>query len=915
MKQLRFIIISLAFSFLSLSLYAQKGTITGTVIDAGSQEPLEGIRIYGENTSEETFTKGDGTFRIELPTGSVVLIVDAEGFGEQKFPLDIQEGETRNLREIYLHRSEERKESVELPVVSLRDFEVTDERDQMISGLLHSSDDIFVSTAAYDFGIARFNIRGYDARYTELYMNGLPMNDMESGWPVWSDWGGLNDVTRNEEVYDGLNSGNFALPEIGGVNNIDTRPTNQYPGFKGSYASANRNYRHRLMATYSTGLMDNDWAFTISGSHRWAQEGYIEGTFYDAWAYFIAAEKKITNHHSISFTAFGAPNERAKRGGAPQIAYELEDDNYYNPYWGYQDGEKRNSRVDHQHKPVLMLNHYWAVNDDMTINTALGFSFGTRGGTRLTWYDAADPRPTYYRNLPLGTEYSPDNWTNRQLDWDYFYFANRKNLFAVDNPSNKDSDQFTGNLSKYFLEDEVTEHKRYLAKTSIEYDVNDLIDITGAVNFKHYRGNRYKLIDDLLGGDFWVDIDKFAERGDPNWDYTKLDEIKQSDLNNYNRIVTEGDKFGYDYDAVISEARLWGKADFTTNRSDYYIGLGFSNTNFYREGHMKNGKFPESSYGKSDEHTFYNYRLHAGGTNKITGRHILSWNMVYMTEAPFFEQSYVSPRTRDHVVDDLKSEHIVGGDFTYTVRTPVIRGRATAYYTQIQDQTDIMSFYHDRYRSFVNYVMTDISKEYKGFELGMEANITTELSLKGVAAIGEYKYSTRPNVTVIQDNTSEVNIENQTVYVKDFFVSGTPQTAFSFGINYDSPDYWWAELSANYFQDTYLSFNPARRTTAAVSGLDFDSPYGSQKVSEITEQKRLDNAFALNFTGGKSWKIDDYYISIFLTADNLLNKTDFNTGGYEQLRFDYETQDLNNYPPNYYYAYGRNYYLILSFRF
>ncbi|MFP4449104.1 MAG: carboxypeptidase-like regulatory domain-containing protein [Bacteroidales bacterium] len=915
MKQLKFLLVLLVFTLLSFSLDAQNGTITGTVVNAEDQEPLQGIKVSVKDSRVEEFTDNTGSFKIEVPSESIVLVISGEGFEKQEFPMNIQDGETRNLDEIFLHKTGDRQESVMLPVISLKEFEVTDERDQMISGLLHSSDDIFVSTAAYDFGMARFNIRGYDARYTELYMNGLPMNDMESGWPVWSDWGGLNDVTRNEEVYFGMNSGNFSLPEIGGVNNIDTRPTNQYPGFKGSYASANRNYRHRVMATYSTGLMDNDWAFTISGSHRWAQEGYIDGTFYDAYAYFFAAEKKINENHSVSFTSFGAPNERAKRGGAPQIAYDLEGTNYYNPYWGYQDGEKRSERVDHQHKPVMMLNHYWDVNENMKINSAVGFSFGKRGGTRLTWYDAADPRPTYYRNLPLETEESPETWQNRQLDWDYFYFANRKNLYAVDNPSNKEEDLYVGNLSKYFLEDEVTNHKRFLAKSTIEYALNDLIDITGAFNFKHYRGNRYKVLDDLLGGDFWVDIDKFAERGDPSWDYTKIDEIKQSDLNNYNRIVKEGDKFGYDYDAVINEASMWGKADFVTNRSDYYVGLGLSHTNFYREGHMKNGKFPEDSYGKSDVNKFFNYRLNAGGTNKITGRHILSWNMMYQTEAPYFEQAYVSPRTRDHMVDDLKSERIMGGDFTYTIRTPMVQGRATAYYTQIHDQTDIMSFYHDRYRSFVNYVMDDISKEYKGFEIGLETNLTTELSLKGVAAIGEYKYTSRPNVTVIQDNTSEVNIKDQTVYVKDFFVSGTPQTAFSFGVNYDSQNYWWAELSANYFQDTYLSFNPARRTEAAVAGLDYNSPYGEQKAEEITEQERLEDAFSLNFTGGKSWKIDDYYISLFLSVDNLLNKTDFNTGGYEELRFDYETQDLNNFPPRYYYAYGRNYYLILSFRF
>ena len=449
----------------------------------------------------------------------------------------------------------------------------------------------------------------------------------------------------------------------------------------------------------------------------------------------------------------------------------------------------------------------------------------------------------------------------------------------------------------------------------MEYDVNDMIDISGAVNYKYYRAEHYKEVEDLLGGDFWVDIDKFAERGDPSWDFTNNNNIKQNDLNNYNRIVTEGDKYGYDYDAVISEANAWGKADFTSNNSDFYVGLGLSYTNFYREGYMRNGKFPESSYGVSDKHDFLNYRINAGGTNKITGRHILKWNLAYQTQAPYFTESFVSPRTRDHVVTDLKSEKIFSSDLTYTIRTPIIQGRATAYYTQLKDQTDIVSFYHDRFRSFVNYVMDDINKEYKGLEVGLRANITSTFSLKGVAAIGQYTYSSRPNVTVIRDNTSKVSVDDQTVYVEDFFVSGTPQTAFSLGIKYDSPKYWWFELSGNYFQDTYLSFNPARRTVPATAGLQYNSPYGMQKARDITQQERVEGAYTLDFTGGKSWKIDDYFVSLFLSVDNLLDNTDIVTGGYEKLRFDYDSKDLANFPPRYYYAYGRTYYLILSFRF
>ena len=70
---------------------------------------------------------------------------------------------------------------------------------QSTSGLLQSSRDVFASTAAYNFGVARFRIRGYNGDQTTIMINGIPMNDMESGRGTWSKWGGLNDVTRYAE--------------------------------------------------------------------------------------------------------------------------------------------------------------------------------------------------------------------------------------------------------------------------------------------------------------------------------------------------------------------------------------------------------------------------------------------------------------------------------------------------------------------------------------------------------------------------------------------------------------------------------------------------------------------------------------------------------------------------------------------
>ena len=180
-------------------------------------------------------------------------------------------------------------------------------------------------------------------------MNGISVNDPESGYGSWSQWAGLNDVTRAQVNKIGIQPGRFSFGNLGGITNINTRASSYRSGFKASYAHSNRSYTDRVMATYSTGLMSNGWAFTVSGSRRYAQEGYVKATSYDAWAYFMALEKKLSDNHSIALTAFGAPAKRGMSGGSTQEAYDLMGSNTYNPNWGWQDGSKRNAKIRNTH--------------------------------------------------------------------------------------------------------------------------------------------------------------------------------------------------------------------------------------------------------------------------------------------------------------------------------------------------------------------------------------------------------------------------------------------------------------------------------------------------------------------------------------------------------------------------------------
>jgi hypothetical protein len=304
-----------------------------------------------------------------------------------------------------------------------------------------------------------------------------------------------------------------------------------------------------------------------------------------------------------------------------------------------------------------------------------------------------------------------------------------------------------------------------------------------------------------------------------------------------------------------------------------------------------------------------NYAAKTGLTYKINGRNYIVGNAIYMTKAPTFRTAYISSRTRHQVVDNLQSEKVLSGDINYILRTPVIKARLTLYYTQFTDQTWARSFYHDEEQSFVNYVMTGVDKRSTGAELGIEAKLTPTISLEAMGAKGLFIYTSRPEVTIAQDNNAEVLVEERTVYLENYYVGGGPQSVGSLGLKYYSPKFWMAGLSFNYYADMFLDIGPDRRTAEAVAGYAEDD----LRRAELLAQEQLDNGYTLDAFVYKSFKIDDYYIGLSLNVSNILNNKDLATGGFEQLRYD--SSEPGKFPPRIFYLYGRSFFLNINLRF
>ena len=598
-----------------------------------------------------------------------------------------------------------------------------------------------------------------------------------------------------------------------------------------------------------------------------------------------------------------------------QEAYDLAGSNYYNPYWGYQNGEKRNARVRDTHKPVFMATHYFTPNRKTRLQTSLYYSFGKGSYTSLNWFDAKDPRPDFYRYLPSYFEDEDpsmfqqvtNDWVNdeeaRQIDWDNMYFANRKNLYTVENADGYEGNDITGNRSKYIVEDWRNDLQLYGLNTVFNKTLSDRSKITLGGSGHIHQTRNYKMVDDLLGGDFWVDIDQFALR-----DFNDED-LAQNNLDQPNRIITEGEVFGYDYTLNVNRFNVFGQYQYKLRRLDLYVGAEISHTSFWRDSWFQNGRFPEDSEGKSDVENFLHFGVKGGAEFKVSGRHFIRANAMFQTRPPSPKYSYLSPRTRHETVPGLQNETVFGGDLSYLIRYPWLKLRATLYYTEINDQVWARSFWHDELRTFVNYSMTGVDHLHMGAEFGAELELTQTLTLSAVYAGGQFLWNSRPTAKITADNSREVLAEDRTVYLENFRIGGMPQTAASIGLKYRSPKYWFAGVNANFFGHIYLDPNPDRRTAEAAGNYVTDDPQWEQ----LLEPTRLDDAFTVDLFVGKSWRINrKYYINININMSNVLDNTDFAIGGYEQLRYD--RTDIDRFPAKLGYLFGRTFFAQISFR-
>ncbi len=795
---------------------------------------------------------------------------------------------------------------------------------------ISSSSNLYTSNVGYLFSPMRFKYRALDQKYNDIYMNGVQVNSAENGRFSYSTIGGMNDATRGIDYASPFESNNFSMAALGGSNNYNFRASNYAAGHKVTLSALNRNYTARVMYTFGTGVKENGWAFFGTVGYRWANmnTAAVEGTFYNSLAYFLSVSKKWGYRHSLNIATWGNPTERAQQGASTDEAYWLANNYLYNPYWGYQNGEKRNSRVVNNYEPSALITWDFDINDDLKLTTSFFGKYAMYSGSRLQYNNSLNPKPDYWKNFPsynydvwdltnvsnndlAAWQESYDYWTaskaNRQIQWDRLYYANQQ-MNAV------------GGDAAYFMLKRHNDNLAFNLGSTLNWTIDRENKLQGGIQLATNTGMHYQTLSDMLGADYLHNVNNYAIGT-----YAGSDPRVQYDLNDPNGVIGKGDRYGYDFNIVVQKATAWAQYVREKGISHSFISAKIGGTQMWRDGKMRNGLFADNSYGKSGTARFLDGGIKIGTNLNLGKGHVVGLGVGYMTYAPTAYSSYggsafQAAEMNNNFIDGLKVEQMLSAELGYAFVTSFMRANLTAYFNHGTHMNEWQNYYYDDVNSFTYVSMTGIEKNFYGVELGIRFNVATGLTLDLIGSMADAKYTKNTDVSYLLSTQGTVTTD--ILYNKGMREASTPLTVGSIGLNYNVSG-WYFNLKGNYYDRIYLSYSPSLRYQSTLVRAGAVNNDGSLIVPDQTKGH---GGFMLDGSIGHQFRVAHHPLGVNLMLTNILNNRKLVSGGYEQSRSNYTTDQTTgektsirtyNFQKNpmKYYVQGFNFMLNLNYRF
>ena len=817
-------LLALALFLTSATIFAQ-GTITGTVIDAEMDAPLPGANVVVTGTDNGAITDFNGEFSLNVQKKTGTIEISFLGFVKEVIKFNVTNGATVDLGQIKMSPDADaldevivtsyalaidRKTPVAVSTIRAEEIE-TRLGNQEFPEILRSTPGVYATKGGGGFGDSELTLRGFNSENIAVMINGIPVNDMENGRVYWSNWAGLSDVTRTMQVQRGLGAARVAVPSIGGTVNILTKTTDAVEGGNILMSTGNDGYQ-KYGFTLSTGLLDNGFAATVSAS-RTTGNGYVDGTQFEGYSYFVNLAKDFGDDHQLSFTAFGAPQYHGQRQNAESIETyrDSESGTKFNRDWGYRDGQVVHIEDNFYHKPQLSLNHYWTISDITSLSTAVYASFGQGGGGG--WGGV--------NKFGIGSYNNPSLYRDGYLQ-------------PVNVDKIVDENVARGALgSETYLRASRNNHNWYGAISTLSTDLNENIEFIGGIDARYYVGEHYTEVTDLLGGRFVFDDDN------------ENDPLVMAQV---------GDKIDYYDEGTVLWGGVFAQAEYSKDDLSAFISVAASNTSYKREDFFN--YLDTDPLRETDYQDFFGYSGKGGANYNLDQNNNIFANIGYFEKAPFFDAVFLN--YRNDINDEAKNQRIFSAELGYGFRSPNFRVDLNLYRTNWRDKTLVQSFQNADGSSGSANIL-GVNALHQGVELEFSYRPWENLTLNGMASIGDWRW--QDDVTGVQlFNDEQELVGTVDLYIEDLKVGGSAQNTFAFGADYEAIEGTFIRLNFNYFDELYTNFDPNTRNNPEL-GQSWEVPAYSLLDFGVTHDFEF-GGFDATLMGNINNLLDTEYIAV-----------------------------------------------------
>ncbi|MDE5848618.1 MAG: carboxypeptidase-like regulatory domain-containing protein [Muribaculaceae bacterium] len=699
----------------------------GSVFDKQG-EPLIGATVAVPGTSTATAVDIDGNFSLSVPDNTKDLKISYVGFQDKTVKAQpeigrvVLDSETTMLQDVVVTQSvaKTRKTPVAVSTVDAPFIEAK-LGSQEFPEVLKTTPGVWATKDGGGYGDAKINMRGFKSTNVAQLVNGVPVNDMEWGGVYWSNWSGLSDVTSSMQTQRGLGAAIISTPSVGGTLNITTKSLDAKRGGTVFYGMGNDNMNH-IGFSASTGLMKNGWAITLMGSRKWG-DGYIQGTRFDAFTWFVNISKKINDNHQLSLTAFGSPQDHWKRDSNNGLTIEGWQNvtNYmngesmyrYNPTFGYRlNGQAYVSNQNHFHKPQISLNHIWQINYKSSLSTAVYLSIANGYGT------SGQGRTSDYRSQWYGASNGVLSDTWRCDDGTFDYAAIEEMNAASTTGSNMVMAHSINNHTWVGL---VSTYKNEL----IENHLNLLVGL----DVRYYAGLHQTKISDLFNGQYYVDDSSRknvlpannSAAADPNWQYQKLG---------------VGDIVYRDYTGYVAQEGLYAQLEYTCLEDDklnVFLGGSINNNSDW----LVNRFYYDKAHQRSETLNFLAGNVKAGINYNIDRHNNVFANGGFISRAPFMSAAFLSREVSNAANPNALNEKCVSAEIGYEFHSPKFTAQINGYFTRWMDQTMVKTnTMQDGTRYVMN--MSGVASRHMGVEVAATYKPFNWLEFSGMFSYGDW---------------------------------------------------------------------------------------------------------------------------------------------------------------------------------